>query len=669
MATRPIDDGVTAPAIRQAMGAASSGRLAEACAIGERALARGGDIVALNAMLGMLRGRAGDPERAARHLHTAHRARPADPVIAHNLAQALLELERYEEIIAALPDATVAADKDGRLRRLRAFAAQMAQNFKLAEADYRAVLDRSPDDWESWNNLGNSLRLDGRSEDSIEPLRRAVALAPDAPPVRLNLATSLLESGDWNGAEEALWQMADDFPDDHVPMRELHALYRRQGRDEDALAAIEEAAKRAPAEVPLLLGHAGHLCHMVNALAAEPIYNRVLDLDSDNAYAHLGLAFCYDLTNRLDELARLAAEAERLGVGENARNFIAALDHRRQKRFAEGVAALEKVPEDLESPRRAHLMGQLLEGVDRFDEAFASYTRMNQLMQEEYPPTESPAAYRNLLQTRFEQMTPEWVSRWREESEPDPRPSPVFLVGFPRSGTTLLDTMLMGHPRIEVLEEEPTLHKAFELFRDYEDMPTADDARIREARDAYFKTAGSLTELKPGNLLVDKNPLAMNAVPFIRRLFPGARIILAVRHPCDCVFSCYVTNFRLNAGMANFVDLKSGAELYDLSFRYLERVQELMPTPTHTVIYERMVADRTSELRQLFEFLELDWHEGVLDHEATAKGRGRIKTASYAQVVEPIYNRSAGRWVNFRKYMEPVLPILRPWIEKFGYEA
>ncbi len=160
----------------------------------------------------------------------------------------------------------------------------------------------------------------------------------------------------------------------------------------------------------------------------------------------------------------------------------------------------------------------------------------------------------------------------------------------------------------------------------------------------------------------------MNAVPLIRRLFPDARIILALRHPCDVVLSCYVTNFRLNDGMSNFVKLDTAAELYDISFAYLERVQQLMPTPTHRVVYENVVADRDRELRALFDFLGLDWHDAVLDHETTARGRGRIKTASYAQVVEPIYNRSAGRWRNYRKHLDPILPILRPWAEKFGYE-
>ncbi len=161
----------------------------------------------------------------------------------------------------------------------------------------------------------------------------------------------------------------------------------------------------------------------------------------------------------------------------------------------------------------------------------------------------------------------------------------------------------------------------------------------------------------------------MNLLPIIHRLFPNARVILALRHPCDVVFSCYAANFKLNDAMPNFLRLDTAAELYDLSFRYFEKTRELFDMPVHIVRYENVVADPEAELKPLLEFLGLAWDDQVVDHEATAARRGRIKTASYAQVAEPLYQRSAGRWQNFRKQLEPVLPVLEPWISKFGYSS
>lgn len=667
MTTTSTLDVETSNAIRQALNAASRGMLAEACEIGERSLANGGDPVALHAMLGMLRCQSGQLEAGISHLQLAHQARPTDQKIAINLANALASAGRHREALEVLTLELAATDKSRQLLKLRGFLAQNAEEFQIAIDAYQQVVAADPRDFESWNNLGNARRSAEDYEGAVQALRQAADLAPESAPVRFNLANAIIYTGDWNEAEAVLRKMAEDFPEDPNPWRELHTLLKQWGHEAEALEAIEDAVKRAPDDIPLMLSKASLLSDLKNIADAEEVYWQVLDLDHDNALAHLGLALCFDLTNRTEQLAALVSQAEERGVGPNALNFIRAYDHRRAKRFAEGLQAMEQVPGDLESGRRAHLVGQLLEGVGRYDEAFNAYVQMNELFAKAVPRAEEAgAAYRDLIRKRHEATTEEWVGRWRTNPPMDSRPSPVFLFGFPRSGTTLLDTMLMGHPSIEVMEEEPALQQACQHLR-YEDLPVATDEQIKAARDAYFEMAASLVSLKPGTLLVDKNPLATNLVPHIRRLFPDARIILALRHPCDVVLSCFVTNFRLNDGMSSFTRLETAAELYDSSFSYFERVQSLMPTPTHTVMYEKVVADQQGELRKLFDFLGLDWHDAVLDHQTTALGRGRIKTASYAQVVEPIYNRSAGRWQNFRKHLEPIFPVLQPWVEKFGY--
>jgi tetratricopeptide (TPR) repeat protein len=668
MASTSTSDNLTAAAIRQALGAAAAGRLGDACAIGERALQQGGEAAALHAMLGMLRSRSGDFGRAADHLSAARTARPDDLVIATNLAMALGQLGRHREALDIVNEDFARADKTLQLSKVRGFLAQMSNEFEIAANSYEHVVSAQPSDWESWNNLGNARRAAGDFDGSVEALRRAAEINPASAPVRLNFGAALVSAGQFEEAELQLRKMAEDFPADAKPLRDLHALFKLQARDDEALEAIEGAVVREPDDVELWLALASHRLSLLRHSAAEEAYREVVARDPANSLGNLGLAVTFELTNRTEELTALVDEARHRKVADDAMNFIRAFHYRRAKRFEDGLDALSKVPDELETARRAHLLGQLEEGAGNYDRAFASFERMNEIQRADpSQPEERAAAYRTRIAQQLDTLTPEWVSSWRE-GPIDRRPTPVFLVGFPRSGTTLLDTILMGHPGVEVLEEEPALRRANQLIPDFAALAGASDEIIGQARDTYFEIAAALTPLRPGNLLVDKNPLAMNGIPLIRRIFPRARIILALRHPCDVVLSCFATNFKLNDGMANFLRLDTAAELYDLSFRYFERARALLAPPVHTIVYENIVEDRDRELRPLFDFLGLEWHDDVLDHESTARSRGHIKTASYAQVTEPIYTRSAGRWQNYRKHLDPILPVLRPWVEKFGYE-
>lgn len=654
--------------IRQALSAAQSGNLDRACELAEQGLQRGGDAAALNAMLGVLRCRSGDLERGVTHLRAALALQPQDLTIATNLAAALIDRGDHEAALTIATRERGRADETLRLARFRGIAAQSSGDHAEAVAAYEHVVDRAATDWEAWNNLGNARAGTGDHHGSVEALRRAVALNSNARPVRLNLAMALGRAGAVAEAEQQLRDMATAFPDDTRALRELHALLKEQLREEDALEAIEGAVDRDPSDAELLLAMASQRLLLLHTAAAEQAYRKVLERQPDNPLANLGLAVVYDLTNRTEALALLADEAATRGVGPDVLNFIRAFDHRRAKRFAEGYEALKQVPDELETTRRVHLLGQMLEGLGEYDEAFRAFSRVNEISRADVSqPEQRASAHRAAVKARSDLATPEWAAAWRKETTADTRPSPVFLVGFPRSGTTLLDTMLMGHPRIDVLEEEPTTRAAEALLGNFADLPIASDEAIQAARDAYFRTAASLCATSPGNLLLDKNPLALNMLPLIHRLFPDARIILALRHPCDVLLSCFSTNFKLNDAMSNFVRLDTAAELYDLSFNFLERAQKLFDMPMHLIVYENLVTDREQELRSLLDFLGLDWTDKVLDHQATARGRGRIKTASYSQVVEPIYTRASGRWEHYRQHLQPVLPILEPWIRKFGY--
>lgn len=178
----------------------------------------------------------------------------------------------------------------------------------------------------------------------------------------------------------------------------------------------------------------------------------------------------------------------------------------------------------------------------------------------------------------------------------------------------------------------------------------------------------SIAPLKPGKLVIDKYPLMTLRAAFIHRAFQDAKFIFALRHPCDVVLSCFMQSFRVTSAMASFLTLENAAKFYDAAMEHWFKAREILPLDVHTVRYEDMVLDLEGELRPLLGFLGLEWDAPLLDHQKTAKDRGCIRTPSYAQVTEKIYTRSSGRWQSYRKHMEPILPTLEPWIERFGYD-
>ena len=226
----------------------------------------------------------------------------------------------------------------------------------------------------------------------------------------------------------------------------------------------------------------------------------MIELEPDNTLAYLGLAIVLDLTNCTGDLTALVARAEQANVHPDGLRFLRAYDHRRAKRYAKGLEELLKVPDDLETGRRQHLLGQLLEGTGDYDGAFAAFERMNAIsLEDPSQPAQRGAAYRKLVTGLRDALTPEWVNSWRD-AETDAGPSPVFLVGFPRSGTTLLDTILLSHSSIEVLEEEPALMRATETLGGFDGIADASAEKLKQARDTYFEAAQALTPLRPGSL-------------------------------------------------------------------------------------------------------------------------------------------------------------------------
>jgi hypothetical protein len=245
----------------------------------------------------------------------------------------------------------------------------------------------------------------------------------------------------------------------------------------------------------------------------------------------------------------------------------------------------------------------------------------------------------------------------------------VFVVGFPRSGTTLLDQMLDAHPALQVYEEKPLLdavaakleQRPGGLRKALENFNAADAALLRKL---YFDTAAQFAPRT--GVLVDKNPLNIARLQLIQQVFPKAKIILALRHPCDVVLSCFMQNFRFTEATRGFWTLQDTAQLYDQILTLWQAQRQRLQPEVLEIRYENLIQDLEGHARQLCAFLGLDWQPKMLDYAAHAQTR-RISTPSYAQVVQPIYQGAKDRWRNYQAQFAPIMAQLQPHIDALGY--
>ena len=613
-------------------------------------------------LLGLIECREGRMESGVEHLREALDAEPGNAPFRVMLARALADSGRAQDAldVAAAPTGTSPAEIA--LWHVRAEAAQATGSHATAAEAWKILCAVRPDDWRAWANYGDALAALEQWEDAANALRRAWTLNPNELPIQQNFAGALTKAGYYAEAADQLRQMLDAGPDDTGTRLMLARLLADLGRNEEAVEQLGEAAKAVVGSNVSIEGGEG----LIRIAIGDQ--NDPDSIGPPQLRAIRELAMLLERTNETDGLRALLADAERLGVAECELAYAAASVALRNGNAAEAKRLLAL--EDLETdPVRRHgLMAKIADRLSDPAAAFVAADAMHQAVPDHESWRRRGADYRRQLRAVASALTPEWSARLR----PLPmgkRAAPAFLVGFPRSGTTLLDTFLMGHPQIQMLEEFQMLGAAGAVAGDIAHLPSRSLADLERARTAYFSELDRHVDPSAGRLIVDKLPLNMLGLPLIRTLFPDAPVIFAQRHPCDVVLSGFMQSFVMNDAMACFLDLGDAADLYDSALELWTQTRALFPDGIHTSVYERLVDDPEASLRPILAILGLEWCAELLDHRSTAKARGAISTPSYDQVVQPLSKAPSGRWRRYEKQLEPILPVLLPWAERLGYES
>ena len=489
-----------------------------------------------------------------------------------------------------------------------------------------------------------------------------------------------------------------------------------EGRFDEAARLLGQARKLAPKDPHILNSLAVCLKALGQSDAALDAYNAALRLDPRMAAAHFnrgalieelsdikGARAAYERASDLDPnyveplaaLAWLDAQAgDAASAGMNAGRVLARAPANLLARMALASAELQQGDLSAASDHLAALGGDpaltplnrsivlgliadVRDAEGRSAEAFAAYSASNaELKALSAPRFEAPGMETALAKARrladwFEDAEPE---AWREAPAVRPRAADpkahVFLVGFPRSGTTLLENVLAAHPNVVALEEKPCLERVADPYlassESLERLARISSAEAVRQRDAYWSCVRGYGIDPRGKVFIDKMPLASVQLPVIAKLFPDARILFAVRDPRDVVLSCFRRRFGMNPSMYELLTLEGAAQFYDAVMQLSELYRGLLSLPRHIVRYESLVEDFDGTARAACDFLGLEWDEAIRDFAAKARARG-ISTPSAAQVARGLNREGQGAWRHYRDQMAPVLPVLERWVERLGY--
>ncbi len=492
---------------------------------------------------------------------------------------------------------------------------------------------------------------------------------PSDPSANQLLGLIALERNDAQAALTYLRRSDKAAPGQPHTLNALGVALRMAGEIAEARRAYTRAGERGSIDAWRNLGA---LEGSSDPKASAHAYEQALKLNANDAIAHAGLAQALELSH---DLPRARTHAER-ALALNANNEIAALTlaqvSARESKFDEAEAQAGRVALQGRSPTNRALawgvMGDVRDKSDDAANAFAAFTEGNRILRQLHGAllSASELPYHpdgvDRMAAFVEQLD---VSAWRASEDVADR-TPVFLVGFPRSGTTLLEQVLSAHSRLLCIEEREHLAlSAQTAASDPAVLGSLPDADIDVIRGQYWKRVNAEAKVD-GRIVVDKLPLNIIFLPLIRRVFPEAKVIFALRDPRDVVLSCYQQRFGMNAAMVQFLDLQTAAAYYDRVMRLGFLCREKLGLDVHEVRYEDVVANLEGVARGVTVFLGLEYEPSMLAFREAALKRS-INTPSSRQVVQPIYNHSVARWKRYETQLAPVLPTLNAWASRLGY--
>jgi tetratricopeptide (TPR) repeat protein len=495
----------------------------------------------------------------------------------------------------------------------RAIFSEASGRIEDALADFKRTRSYVPDDANLLLSIGLCLLKLGRASEAVDAFDAASIIKPNSPAVDRYRADALIAIGDSEAASQAYEKAIAVDPKDAKALASLAALTLRHG----------ETAR------------------------ATELATRSLTLYPDNPAATLTLA-------NAELVERQFASAER----------------RLRALLARDLDALQRTA-------ALSMLGDALDGMDDTKHAFEAYSTSKAELRQIYAPrfvNGRAVDAANALIELFEAMP---AGRWASVESAQgvgssgPR-AHVFLLGFMRSGTTLLELALASNPDVVVMDEHDLLRDTNQTFltsaEGIEQLADLGQEEISRRRSDYWAAVGAKGIATAGRVFVDKLPFHTAKLPIIAKLFPKAKILFCLRDPRDVVFSSFRRPFEVNATIFEFLSLEDGARFYDSIMRLASIYRRKLPLEVHDHRYEAMVENFEESLSEVCDFIGIAWSEKMRAFGEAAKTIV-IRNPSAAQVRRPLNSEGIGQWRRYREQIAPIIPLLAPWVAVFGYPA
>ena len=689
----------TEKAMEQAHNLYSTGRLAQASKICSEIVAQRPRMAEAHNLMGAILNAQGESAAAVKSLQRAIHLNGNNAQFYSNLGEIERRRGKLPEALVALRRATTLDPKSPQAWNNFGILRYDRREFGEAVNCYKQAIALKDSYAEAHNNLGNALRALGKNEEAVEHYQRALLIRENYPEAYNNMAAILRARDEFLEAEHAYRRAISLKPRYIEAYGNLAALLAQCDRDDEALRVLAQAIEINPKHVPTLLQIARHQLNKANYVQAEQACRLALQEDPNNANAHALLGEVLHETDRFPEALESFETAltlkpdyieahnhygvclKSVGRLEEAREqFLKTIelnpwafgcyanlaDLEKYTPDNPRFRAMEAIMKDASDPTNEAYMalhfglGKAYEDVGEYDKAFSHFQTGATMKRAKLKYNEEEAfgffdAIRETFNSNFFANPP---------FEGNPSEVPVFIVGMPRSGSTLIEQILSSHPQTCGAGEIKEFSRRLTALRSrFPTLPKYPQIALKMNRDHYKIVAdGYLSKLQNYSTealkVTDKLLTNYYFVGMLHTAFPNAKFIHSKRNPVDTCLSAFTKLFK--------DDMPHSYDFGELG-RYYKKYEELMahweqmlpPGVIKTVVYENVVDDLEASARELVEFVGLPWDPACLSfHES----RRPVKTASVVQVRQPVYRSSVEKWRSYGSRLQPL-------VDALGYEA